>query len=82
MVPPPPVVWCGCGLLPSPPPPWCGVVWLWVASPLPVVWCGWGVGFGGPPLPALWRGVGWVVPPCIQTLPRSPKPLNRKAPEP
>ena len=44
---------------------WCGVVWLWVASPLPVVWCGSAVGFGGSPPSPLWRGVGWVVPPCM-----------------
>ncbi len=42
---PPPLVWCGCGLLPSPP---CGVVWLgcglWWLPPFPpcgVVWVGW-----------------------------------------
>ena len=65
---PPPPLWCGVVVGCFPPPRgvlwcgvvWCGVVWLWVASPLPVVWCGSGVGFGG-----LWRGVGWVVPPCM-----------------
>ena len=55
----------------SPPPPPRGVVWLWLAS-LPLLWCGvvWcGCGLfpplGGSPLPPLWRGVGWVVPPCM-----------------
>ena len=48
-LPPCGVVWCGCGLLP--PSLWCGVVRVWAL----VV----------PPLPPLWRGVGWVVPPCM-----------------
>ena len=62
MVPPPPVVWCGCGLLPSPPVVWCAVVVVVVVvvSPLPVVWCGSGVGFGGSPPspPVAWCGLG------------------------
>ena len=62
---------------PHPPPPPRGVVWWWVASLPPVVWCGVVVGcflwcgvvrvwaLVVPPLPPLWRGVGWVVPPCM-----------------
>ena len=62
--PPPPVVWCGGGLLPSRP---CGVVWCGCGLLPPSLWCGvvrvWALVV--PPLPPLWRGVGWVVPPCM-----------------
>ena len=58
--PPPPVVWCGCGLLP--PSLWCGVVRVWAL----VV----------PPLHPLWRGMGWVVPPaCLGLLGVFGKPM-------
>ena len=61
---PPPVVWCGGGLLPSAP---CGVVWCGCGLLPPSLWCGvvqvWALVV--PPLPPLWRGVGWVVPPCM-----------------
>ena len=62
--PPPLVVWCGFGLLPSPP---CGVVWCGCGLFPPSLWCGvvrvWALVV--PRLPPLWRGVGWVVPPCM-----------------
>ena len=58
------MVWCGCGLLPS---PTCGVVWCGCGLLPPSLWCGvvlvWALVV--PPLPPLWRGVGWVVPPCM-----------------
>ena len=63
MVPPhpPPVVWCGGGLLPSPP---CGVVWCGCGLLPRSLWCGvvrvWALVV--PPLHPLWRGMGWVVP--------------------
>ena len=59
---PPPlgVVWCCCGLLP--PSLWCGVVRVWALVVLP--------------LPPLWRGVGWVVPPvCLDLLGVFGKPM-------
>ena len=70
---PPPVVWCGCGLLPSPP-LWCGVVWLW-PPPCGVVWFGCGL-WWFPPFPlcgVVW--VGWFPPACLDLLGVFGKPM-------
>ena len=40
-----------------------------------MVWCGSGVGFGGSPLPPLWRGVGWFPPACLDLLGVFGKPM-------
>ena len=67
MVPPhpPPVVWCGGGLLPSPPVVWCGVVVGCFPPPCGVVWFGCGL-WWFPPFPpcgVVW--VGWFPPACF-----------------